>query len=376
LPISIENYRIIVDKALAGLMVYRNERIVFVNARVTDLLGYTKDQVLGRVIWDFIHPEDREDVRAMVGRSGPPRAADLNYECRLLGIGDRSIWVEITSSPVEFEGEASVFVHLYDITERKAAESKRQELIEKSKKQEEQLIHSARLAELGEMAASIAHEINQPLTGIRNYAKNALYMMVNDAGSRAELMENLQLITEQVDRASRIITQMRMLTSKAEQQFQLAPINPLVREVLDFLAPQFKLAGVEVRLDLAKDLPAVRCDRIRLEQVLLNLLTNARQAMEVSPRRVLEVRSYYKEGHPCPITVDIVDTGKGFSPEEAKKLFAPFFSTKKPGQGTGLGLSISLNILKEHKGVIEGVGEVGRGATFTIRLPVPEEPRG
>ena len=241
------------------------------------------------------------------------------------------------------------------------------ELSELGRRQEEQLEHSTRLAELGEMAASISHELNQPLTGIRNYARNAFYMIEKNAGSEDEVKGNLRLISEQVDRAARIINQMRELTRRSDNTFSILEINGVLRECLEFLVPQMKLSEVDLSLSLEPDLPPVWGDRIRLAQVFLNLLTNARQAMDGAADRRLSVTSR-REGAPeLPVVIEIRDTGKGFSEEQARKLFQPFYTTRKGGHG--LGLSISRAIIKDHKGEIEAAGAPGTGATFRIRLP-------
>ncbi len=247
------------------------------------------------------------------------------------------------------------------------SEEKLGELSELGRRQEEQLEHSTRLAELGEMAASISHELNQPLTGIRNYARNAFYMIEKKAGSEEEVKGNLRLISEQVDRAARIINQMRELTRRSDTTFSILEINGVLRECMEFLVPQMKLSEVELSLSLEPDLPPVWGDRIRLAQVFLNLLTNARQAMDGAADRRLSVTSR-RDGTPeLPVVIEIRDTGKGFSEEQARKLFQPFYTTRKGGHG--LGLSISRAIIKDHKGEIEAAGAPGTGATFRIRLP-------
>jgi two-component system NtrC family sensor kinase len=130
---------------------------------------------------------------------------------------------------------------------------------------------------------------------------------------------------------------------------------------------------VQVDFQLSEDLPDVKGDRTRLAQIFLNVLANARQAMEESPIRRLGIRSFLDPGDGRFVVVEISDTGKGFSAEEAQKLFLPFFTTKKSGHGTGLGLSISKAIIKDHEGSIEARGAIGQGATFSIRLPAIEE---
>jgi len=267
-----------------------------------------------------------------------------------------TVWAEVVSFVIQYGGRPAVLVKVYDVTERKRAE--------------EQLMHSSRLAELGEMAASVAHELNQPLTGIRNWAKNAAYMIENAVGDSSEVAENLALISEQVDRASKIINQMRDLTRRADQDLQLLDIDSVVRQAVDFLDHQFKLSGIEVALDLAEDLPDVIGVRVRLEQVFLNIMTNARQSMEEVEDRRLTVRTG-AEGQ--EVIVEIADTGKGFSPADRDRIFAPFYSTKKPGHGTGLGLSISESIVEQHGGRIEASSEEGAGARFIVRLPAARE---
>jgi two-component system C4-dicarboxylate transport sensor histidine kinase DctB len=224
------------------------------------------------------------------------------------------------------------------------------------------------------MAAAISHELNQPLTGIRNYARNAFYMIDQKTGGEAEIKENLRLISEQVDRASRIINQMRELTRRSESAFAPLDLNSVIRESVDFLMPQMRLSEIEVALRLEEHLPLLNADRVRLAQVFLNLLSNARQAMEDSPVRRLTVTSALEPGAPLPVVASVSDTGKGLGDEQTRRLFQPFYTTRKGGHG--LGLSISRTIVRDHQGVIEAAGAPGRGATFTVRLPAAEAAAG
>ncbi|UCF99832.1 MAG: hypothetical protein JSV89_09905 [Spirochaetaceae bacterium] len=297
----------------------------------------------------------------------------LVFSFHLFGMRVGSIWNDLAR--IALFGLVSFFIGSLkdrERAERRAQEEvelRRKELAELARKQEEQLEHSTRLAELGEMAAAISHELNQPLTGIRNYARNAFYMLEQSVGSVEEVKGNLRLISEQVDRAAKIINEMRELARKEEHHFTRLAVNSVIRETVEFLSPQMKLSGVKLKLQLAEDLPDVRGDRTRLAQVFLNVLTNARQAMEGSQVRRLDIHSFRGSGEESFAVVEISDTGKGFSKEEAGKLFMPFFTTKKSGHGTGLGLSISKTIIKDHGGSIDARGERGKGATFTIRLP-------
>lgn len=368
--VSSENYRALFEHSLAGVAVYRDERVVLCNRRFEALLGYDEGGLAGRSIWEVIHPDDHAAVRARLERRERGEVRGLHYETRFLHRDGRAVWVDLASEPVRFDGRPGILVNVYDITARKEAEERRGELVELARQQEEQLVHSVRLAELGEMAAAVAHELNQPLTSIRTFAKNAAYMLENRAGEPGEVELNLRRISEQVDRAARIIGQMRQLARRSEPIAAPVDLNAVLSEALDFVAHHMRLSGVEVRFEPSPDLPQVQGDRLRLEQVFLNLLTNARQAMEQSSERRLRVTSRFEPGHPRPVVIEIADTGVGFAAADAARLFAPFFTTKQPGQGTGLGLSISLTIVKDHGGTIEASGAPGRGATFTVRLPL------
>lgn len=251
-------------------------------------------------------------------------------------------------------------------------EQKHLELTRAARSQEEQLLHSTRLAEMGEMAAAVAHELNQPLTAIKNFSKNTLFMIQQDAGDTEEIQDNLRLISDQVSRASKIIKQMRELARREPLQQSPVNINDIIQECTDFLQPQFDLADVHLTLALAADLRPVMGDRVQLGQVVLNLLTNARQAMAGSQQRSLEVSTRQELHQEQAVVIVIRDTGCGFADDDAQRIFTPFFTTKPPGQGTGLGLSISDTIVKDHGGRISATSTVGQGATFTIRLPAHE----
>ena len=357
---SEESYEAVLEKSLLGVIVYRGESVLFMNASVRNLLGYKefnlKNETLS--VWSLFDPDDHLRIKSLAVTRDLGKPVDLHYECRLITLAGESLWAEIVSFVVHYGGRSAVLINIKDITEQKHAQ--------------EQLIHSTRLAELGEMAASVAHEINQPLTGIRNYARNVTYMLENDVGKPQEMLETLQNISEQVDRAARIITQMRDLTRRADREFVLLDINDAVKETLDFLTHQFKLSEILVKTDLADGLPRILGDRVRLEQVLLNIMTNARQSMEEVDDRRLEICTAH-DMRASGVLVEISDTGKGFTHADNDKIFTPFYSTKNPGEGTGLGLSISLSIIEQHGGVIEAWGGTGSGARFTIRLPAAED---
>jgi PAS domain S-box-containing protein len=349
------------EQAPQGVLIHRDGTLLFANERLCRLLGWEPGSLVGAPLASLARPEDGA---ALGGQSTDP---GLPREIPLVRRDGSLVWVEAAEYRVHFEGAEAAQVSVTDVSARREAEEKRRELVELSRRQEEQLEHSTRLAELGEMAAAISHELNQPLTGIRNYARNAYYMIDQNRGGESEVKNNLRLISEQVDRAARIISQMRELTRRSDSVFNLLELNSVIRESVEFLLPQMRLSEVTVSLPLSEELPPIWGDRIRLAQVFLNLLSNARQAMEGAPVRRLTVASRREDAAALPVVVEVSDTGKGFSEEQGRRLFQPFYTTRKGGHG--LGLSISRTIVQDHKGTIEAASAPGAGATFTIRLP-------
>jgi PAS domain S-box-containing protein len=368
---SEEGFRALVESSSLGVLVHAGGRVLSANDVLCRMLGREPGSLTGAALDKFIPAEDMARFLSLGIKAGPEGSPEADFarargEYRMLR-ADGALWVEAVGAVVTRAGAEAVQVVACDLSSRRDAEGRRRELEELARRQGEQLEHSTRLAELGSMAAAISHELNQPLTGIRNYARNAFYMIEKGLGGEEDVKGNLRLISEQVDRAAKIINQMRELTRRADRTSAGVDINGVVRESMEFLLPQMRLSEVEVTLALAPDLPPVWGDRIRLAQVFLNLLTNARQAMDGAPERRLSIASRRDPLADRPVVIEVTDTGRGFSEETARALFQPFDTTRKGGHG--LGLSISRTIVQDHGGPIEASGRPGAGASFTIRLP-------
>ncbi|MGO9310017.1 MAG: two-component system sensor histidine kinase NtrB [Spirochaetia bacterium] len=353
--------RRLLDRLPHGIIIHSGGRIVFANERMHNFLCAPPGALEGTLLDSLAQPDDAAVLRSIAENPDLPRELPLRRR------DGTTLWAQVEAAPIAMDGETLSQLSVIDVGARRDAEEGRRQLSELSRRQEEQLEHSTRLAELGEMAASISHELNQPLTGIRNYARNAYYMLEQKPGAEADVKNNLRLISEQVDRAAKIINQMRELTRRTDATFSLLDVNSVVRESVEFILPQMKLSEVAVNLRLDESLPPVWGDRIRLEQVFLNLLSNARQAMTDMPVRTLVIETRREPSAALPVVVEVQDTGKGFSETQAGRLFEPFYTTRKGGHG--LGLSISRAIVQDHKGTIVATGAPGAGATFTMRLP-------
>jgi PAS domain S-box-containing protein len=360
--LRLEEMRAVLEGVGAGIFVQRDGRVLFANDWLHHYLGWDPGALAGAPLGSLA----QEEAAGVLSTLGPDPS--LPREIELVRRDGASVWAQAAGAALVLDDGPAMLVSIVDVCARRESEERRRELAELARRQEEQLEHSTRLAELGEMAAAISHELNQPLTGIRNYARNAYYMLEQKPGAEADIKTNLRLISEQVDRAAKIINQMRELTRRADSVFLLLEVNSVIRETVDFLLPQMKLSEVSVSLNLDDSLPQIWGDRIRLAQVFLNLLSNARQAMEDAPVRTLTISSRFEPADPLPVVLEVGDTGKGFGAEQARRLFQPFYTTRKAGHG--LGLSISRAIVQDHQGSLGAVGTPGAGATFTIRLPL------
>jgi signal transduction histidine kinase len=229
-----------------------------------------------------------------------------------------------------------------------------------------QLTHLSRVAMLGEMSGGLAHELNQPLTAILSNAQAAQHFIANKSIDEAELLEILSDIVAAEHRAADVISRLRALFKRGETHMQRLDANQLAREVLSLAHGDLATRSIGLNLQFAPELPAIHGDRIQLEQVMLNLVMNASEAMAATPtaQRRLTVRTLASDGR---VYVSIADRGPGFAAEMHDRLFEPYFTTKV--QGLGLGLSISRSIMLAHGGRLWGVGTPGRGATFHIALP-------
>ncbi len=269
-----------------------------------------------------------------------------------------------------------------DITERLRMESELkeyaqnlEEMVERRTKElklvEAQLIHSSKLVSLGEMAAGVAHEINQPLNVIRITTTGILHFLRKGKIVSKEMFEGeLNNIDGQINRITKIIDHMRLFTTKSKIEYiQEVEINKPLQDSLSFVSQQLRINQVKVTLELGKALPVVLADANKLEQVFLNIITNAKDAMETirDNEKKLYIRSFTKNNY---VIVTIKDTGGGILKENRDKVFEPFFTSKDPGRGTGLGMSISYGIINEFSGKLTFETEENVGTVFKIELPV------
>jgi C4-dicarboxylate-specific signal transduction histidine kinase len=252
-------------------------------------------------------------------------------------------------------------------------ERREQELRDK----QEQLVQAGKLATLGELTTGVAHELNNPLNNIGLFVGNVIDQLLLGESETESLVAELEKAMEQVRKATEIISHLRTFGRAAPANVEPVDVDDVIERSLLLMHEQLRLRGIEVELDLCPDELIVLANPIQLEQVFINLLANARDALEESPRKVIRISSV-REGE--WIRIAFADTGPGIRADVAPRIFDPFFTTKEVGAGTGLGLSITYSILKEYGGDIGVESRLGEGARFVVELPfasddlLPEEP--
>ena len=249
-----------------------------------------------------------------------------------------------------------------DITDRKRAEEERERL----RQAQSDLAHINRVTTVGELTASLAHEIKQPIAAAVTDARTCLKWLARDRPDLEEAREALSRIIKDVTRAAEITTRIRSLFKKGEPQRELVDLNEIIREMIALLHSEAGRYSISIHTELANDLPNIRADRVQLQQVFMNLMLNAIDAMnEMNAARELTIKSERNPDN--QLLISVTDTGVGLPPERADKIFDAFFTTKP--QGTGMGLSISRSIVEAHGGRLRASANSVRGTTFQFTLP-------
>ncbi len=345
------------------------------NPALQRMLGYSAEELLGMSIADITHADD---LRLTLDRFAQMVAGECDsYQIvkRYVRKDGRAIWGRLTVSglPALPPDEGVCIGMVEDITDLRAAE-------DQARTQQAELARVSRHAVAGEMAAILAHELNQPLAAIANYTQAALQRLRSGPDGHADLLDICSRVDAQARRGAEITRRIASFVRKREPQLSTVDANDLIREILD-------LAGLiragppgRLRLELAEGLPPVLADRIQIQQVVLNLVRNALEASTSGPHTdnpggVEGPPVIVRTGSPAPglVQVAVRDFGPGLAPESVPHIFEPFFTTKPDGMG--LGLAISKSIIDAHKGTLSASSNADTGATFSFTLRVPSGPR-
>jgi histidine kinase len=336
-----------------------NLEILDCNDSVTPVYGFRKDELLMTSFLNLFEEDSRERYASEL------KSTSVLNQVRQTNKTGQTIFVNIRISPSEYLGRDVLLVTTSDITKRLMTE--------------QQLIQASKMTTLGEMATGVAHELNQPLSVIKTASSFLSKKVKKNELIKDEILRTLtEEIESHVDRASKIINHMREFGRKSEVSKERVQVNETLDRAHEIFSQQLKLREIEVTKDYEEDLPHIMADSNRLEQVFINLLINARDAIEEKLNGAGhpngEKKIFLKTSRQGRmIKIEVRDTGKGIPKPILDKIFEPFFTTKKVGKGTGLGLSISYGIVQDYDGTIKVETEEGKGSNFIIMFPVSDE---
>ncbi len=352
----------VMDSVSDGIFIIDAQKIdfpiIYSNQSFHMMTGLPKKDIIGQnyflLYGAAADPRIAEEIKNTLHQDKSFHGEMLNFRKN-----GESFWNYLRISPVR---DANGIVTHYAGIQTDVTSMRQKDL--EIKEQREDLLHVTRVGKLAEFFSSLAHEISQPLTAILSHAQAAQRMF---AGREPQLQEILQYIVNDDQRASEVIRRLRSLLKKSDPEFEPLDMNAIINETVVLITTDVTVRNKVIKAELAKKLPPIRGDRIQLQQVLLNLISNSLDAMEARDEsRQLMIRSSCKNSD--TIIVEIEDSGCGIPVENMKKLFKHFF-TSKP-DGLGMGLSISRSIVEAHGGCLEAKNNPDRGATFYFTVPV------
>lgn len=363
---ALDLHQAILDTAVDGIITIGEDGLIqSFNRAAERIFGYRAAEVLGRNLSMLMpQPYRAEHDRYLDSylRTRRKKIIGLGREVEGLRKDGTVFPLELAVGEVAASGRRVFAGIIRDITDRRQAELE-------SRRRLDELAHLTRLHSMGDLAAGLAHEINQPLTAILGHSRACLRMIDAGTADLPLLRESMQQIARQGERAAEVIRRLRRYVEKGEIERQPSELSASVREVLGLLQHEIKELAVQVRLKEASALPPLLLDRIQIEQVLVNLVRNALEAMKDAqvPAPELELTITLSEA-PAGVRLSVCDNGPGFGERAVEQLFAPFFTTKS--QGLGQGLSICRRIVDAHGGRIWAEPNQPKGATFHLWLPL------
>jgi PAS domain S-box-containing protein len=344
-------------------------RIVRINAQAEVTFGYSRAELLNQSV-EVLLPERFQDEHAAQWRNyvAKPtrRSMSLDAELWARRKDGSEFAVDIMLGPVTTDEGLLVLATIRDVTKRKEMELTLRAKNEEVRDVSQQLWQAAKLATMGELAASIAHELNNPLTTLTLNIEDLLL----HAPAESLMHRRLQVIEHETDRMAKLVADLLQFSRPGQQQISTFEIVEEIENTLELIYFFLRKGNVEVIREFALKHPYIQGDRQKLRQVFLNVIVNASDAMPGGGTLRIRVQPGTLADGTAAVVVDFMDSGTGIAPENMAKIMEPFFTTKEAGKGTGLGLPICRRIVQEHRGVLELTSELGKGTTVRILLPV------
>lgn len=364
---SEEKYRSVIANAMDAIFIAQDGMIKFPNPSTLTITGYSEDEYATTPFMNLIHPEDREMVLDRHNRRLKGEEVPNNYSFRVLNKAGEELWVQLNAVSIDWEGRPAVLCFLRDITSQKRLEAQFQQ--------------AQKMEAVGTLAGGIAHDFNNLLQSILGYTE----ILLMDDQMRTPVHQDLQEIKRATQRGAELTRQLLTFSRKVQSRLRSIDLNKEVIQVERLLRRTIPKM-IEIELHLADDLGTVNADPAQVEQVLMNLAVNSRDAMPEGGRLVIETGNVTLDETFCKnhlgakpggyVALTVSDTGHGMDKETIKHIFDPFYTTKGVGKGTGLGLAMVYGIVKSHEGYILCESKPNKGATFRIYFPVTEQGRG
>ncbi|HVF56357.1 MAG TPA: ATP-binding protein [Pyrinomonadaceae bacterium] len=366
---SEERYRALFVHALNGIALVRSSdhKLLEANARFCDILGCQAPALVGRDIRELLRtPADPSQGAAFFKLIDSAESGESELTVETTSGENRPVSILFSTLP-EAE-ERRVILIIRDLSASKQFEHERAEM-------QQQLFQSSKLASIGELSAGVAHEINNPLNGIINFAQ----LLKDEPVERSEFER--RMIDGIIDEGGRIAEIVRGLLTFARHdthELRQVHIEETIKTSVALFGRQLEKDGIKVEIEVEENLPAVRADGSRLRQVVVNMISNAHQALKARPadasrQKVFRISARRAGRQDAPVVrIEFYDNGTGISREVLAKVFDPFFTTRRDTGGTGLGLSLSFGIVREHKGTIHAESVEGEFTRFTVELPAAE----
>jgi PAS domain S-box-containing protein len=331
-----------------------------VNQQACDSLGYTREELIGMTAFDYDAFVDAGFMRSIKERVA--RGEIFSFESVHRRKDGTTFPVEVRARPFWHGDHRFGLALVRDITDRKRAQAERERL----RQLEAELAHMNRVSMMGELAASIAHELNQPLSGVVVNGNACLRWLAGESPNLEEARENARRIVRDGKRAGDIIGRIRALATKTATAMARLDMNETVQEVIALAQTEVRRNGVTLRTELADDLSPVLGDRVQLQQVVLNLVMNAVEAMSTVGERPRELAIRTQNDDADLVRITVQDSGIGLDPQSMERIFDAFYTTKSGGMG--MGLSISRSIVQNHGGRLWAVANDGPGTTLQFTL--------
>ncbi len=356
----------LIESSIDGIIGCDYDRKVIVfNKSMEQMLGYSKEAVIGKMfLYQLFSPKEREKFQDQLD-SDELGGEDKLFisESILISKSGEKIPVRLSAQVLFQENEEIGIVTFF----RDLRTVKR---LEQQFADQARLLHQDKMISLGTLAASVVHEINNPLTGVLNYIRLMIKIVGRDSLSTEQIQKfqkYLELMDSEVGRCSDIVSNLLAFSRKSKLEFSDVNINDLIEKCLLLSDHKLTLQNIQIKTDLYPDIPKITGDFNQLQQCLLNLIFNAADAMPDGGRFIVKSNFDSKIRR---VEIKVSDTGCGITKENLDRIFDPFFSTKKEGKGLGLGLSVVDGIIDRHRGTIEVESELDKGTVFTIKLPV------